>query len=344
MIHHAEESDELKKEIKDEETLAIIDYRKQMLDDLHKPLLGMYTIEDERHGEITVTKHVYDLVIKDRKEACAQRTPEWYAKRMNHVTASMMATVCNANPYESRSSAVKRKTGVERPFTGNAATEHGNKYEMEAILKYEKLTGAKCLEFGLLESLNENEEFLAGSPDGITSTGRLIEVKCPYRRTPTEKVPNHYLYQIQFLMHTLKLKDCDFIQYVPQGIWTGETFIVTRVKYDPYFWYAKFPILRSFWDEVIEIREYKANNEIKEECDDDKEDDSAAVPLKKPGLVIDIKLDSPASKKRRMEKKKQECLIDFDPNAKKPTHDRAPMWLLDALDERMKEEEEKKLI
>lgn len=332
MIFNAPEDDKIKEMIKNEETLTLIKERKEMLETLHKPLNGMYTVNDERHGEITVTKHVYNLVMKDRLEACAQRTPEWYAKRMNHVTASMMATVCNANPYETRSSAVKRKTGVERPFTGNAATAHGNKYEMEAILKYEALTGAKCLEFGLLESLNENEEFLAGSPDGITSTGRLIEVKCPFRRTPTEKVPDYYFYQIQFLMHTLKLKDCDFIQYVPEGIWTGETFIVTRVKYDPYFWYAKLPSLKAFWDEVIDIRKRKAqrnrnkrnnddDDDEEENEDDDDNDDGGGISIggnTTGKLVINIELDEKDKKLQANKKRKSRngiedlpCLIDF---------------------------------
>ena len=227
----------------------------KLLDEANRPLCGMKTVDDPRHGKIDVTPHVYDLVMKDKLESCPQRTPGWYKKRNEHVTASLMATVCNANPYSKRSSALKLKTGRGEAVKGNAATEHGNKYEMEAILKYEKMANAKCLEFGLLESLNEGEEFLAASPDGITASGRLIEVKCPLRRVPTKKVPEIYVYQIQFLMNTLRLRDCDFIQYVPGGVWTAETLIVTRVKYDPYFWYAKFPVLRSFWDEVLRLRE-----------------------------------------------------------------------------------------
>ena len=122
----------------------------------------MHEIVDPRHGKIHVTNHVYMLIEKEKKEACPQRTPVWYQKRNNHVTASMMASACNANPYDSRSSALKKKTGASKPFTGNAATEHGNKYEFEAIEKYEGVTGQKCLEFGLLESLNPAEDFLAG--------------------------------------------------------------------------------------------------------------------------------------------------------------------------------------
>ena len=122
----------------------------------------MRRVVDPRHGEISVTTHVYNLIQKDKEEWCPQRTPPWYAKRNLHVTASMMASVCNDNPYDSRASAVKKKTGAAKPFTGNAATAHGNFYEQEAIEKYEAATGQKALEFGLLESMNEGEEFLAG--------------------------------------------------------------------------------------------------------------------------------------------------------------------------------------
>lgn len=220
---------------------------------------GRYDVLDDRHGKIQVTKHVKFLIEKDKKERCAQRTEVWYAKRKKHITASIMAAICNANPYDSRKSALEKKLGIGKPFTGNAATRHGNKYEMEAIIKYEEVTGQRCLEFGLLESMNEDEKFLAGSPDGITASGRLIEVKCPMRRKPTHEVPSYYKYQIQFLMHTLRLLECDFIQYVPNGTWTKEIFIVTNVKYNPYFWFSKFPMLKSFWDEVNETRQRMAD-------------------------------------------------------------------------------------
>ena len=276
----------------------------------------MRTIEVKRHGRIFVTEHVYNLIEKDKQEACVQRTPEWFRKRQNHVTASMMATICGANPYETRSAALKKKTGAERPFSGNAATDHGNKYEFEAILKYEKATGQKCIEFGLLESLNEDEGFLAGSPDGITSTGRLIEVKCPLMRTPTKEIPNHYKYQIQFLMHTLRLESCDFIQYVPEGVWTTEKFIVTHVKYDPYFWVANFPKIVSFWNQVCDIREERDNNIIKEENvddDEDNEDTANGIGFTPKNIVIVLDEDETVTCKKKRARKgeydRSKCII-----------------------------------
>ncbi len=280
----------------------------------------MITVVDERHGEIQVTKHVHDLIEKNNLEACPQRTPEWYLKRNNHVTASLMATICGANPYEKRTAALQKKTGLGKPFTGNAATAHGNKYEMEAILKYEALTNNKCLEFGLLESLNDGEEFLAGSPDGITATGFLIEVKCPYRRKPTNEIPEHYRFQIQFLMHTLRLPFCDFIQYVPEAPMITEIFIVTREKYNPYFWKQHFPALRRFWDDVLDLRKIMEKNTIEQDEDSDSGeltlDDvigmKNATPSKKKMQVVNISIPGQHKSEPKKRKSKKNAHIEID--------------------------------
>lgn len=256
-----------------------------------------------RHGEIHVTEHVAALIEKNIKESCPQRTDEWYKKRDNHLTASAMATACGANPYEKRSTLIKRKTGQENGFTGNIATEHGNRYEQEAIEKYEGMSGERVIEFGLLESMNHGEHFVAGSPDGITASARLIEVKCPFRRKPTSTVPDHYLYQVQTLMHILRLSVCDFIQYVPETFWLPETFIVTVVQYDPYFWKAKFPIIQRVWEEILDVRDKQNRGvfEDKTKADDgdtddemeDSKDDSKVIQVVSVGRIIEIKRDIP---------------------------------------------------
>lgn len=274
----------------------------------------MQEVDVPRHGRIKVTQHVYNLILKDQRERCPQRTPEWLEKRRGHITASQMAAVCNANPYETRSSALKKKVGVEKPFKGNVATEHGNKYEPVAIDLYEKRTKQKCLEFGLLESLNEGEDFLAGSPDGITASGLLIEVKCPLYRKPSHEIPSYYRYQIQFLMHILHLQECDFIQYVPATMFTEEVFIVTREKYNPYFWYENEPSLRSFWNEVCRIRKLQDNNIIQEERDDEEEDDGYDQNSRLP-ITINIDTNQKSKKTKRPAPKKECCIRIIEPRA-----------------------------
>lgn len=262
----------------------------------------MKAFNHQRHGNILVTEHVFNLIEKDRQEDCPQRTDVWYEKRNKHLTASAIATACGANPYERCSTLIRRKTGREQGFSGNEATEHGNKYEQEAIEKYEGMSGEKVIELGLLESLNEGEEFIAGSPDGVTASGRAIEVKCPFRRTPTDKVPDHYLYQVQTIMHILRLPVCDFIQYVPETFWKPEIFIITVVKYDPYFWKAKWPRLQRVWQEILDVRALQEAGTFVEEVDEDGEEATentrGGVNLIEEGSIIEVP-------------KVVECLVDI---------------------------------
>ena len=69
------------------------------------------------------------------------------------------------------------------------------------------------LAYGLLRSQVEGQSHLAGSPDGITCCGRLIEVKCPAsRKIIPGVIPKYYLPQIELLMHITGIRVTDFIQ------------------------------------------------------------------------------------------------------------------------------------
>lgn len=208
-------------------------------------------------GGTRVTRHVAHLLERDRTSS-EQRTAEWFARRRQKVTASLIAAVVGKNRYESRAACLRKKVATTPERSGNEATAHGNKYEDEAIEHYERIYGTKVLRFGLMDSLNPDEQFLAGSPDGITQDGVLIEVKCPFRRTPVQgEVPEMYIYQVQCLMHILKLPTCHFIEYVPpSGLWSDEPiFYVTEVAYDPVSFIEILPDLRRFWEDVVELRE-----------------------------------------------------------------------------------------
>lgn len=186
--------------------------------------------------------------------------PEWLEKRRNHLTASQVASVCGDNPYDSRISLLRKKLGIDKPFQGNEATEWGTRLEPIAIRMYEERTGNKVFELGLLKSVNEDEDFIAGSPDGITHNHRLIEVKCPFRRKPNGRVPKYYVHQMQTLMNILNVPVCDYIEYVPEGTWRGEHFSIITVHRDQNWWKEKIPIMKRFWDDLTELREAMAQN------------------------------------------------------------------------------------
>jgi putative phage-type endonuclease len=257
------------------------DNEKFVLPYLNSEPFKTWTTSDGRNVECV--EKVYGLIEKDLHERCPQRTPEWYEKRKNHITASSIASVIGHNYHESRKVCFDRKVGKGQPFKGNCFTKYGNDWEDTAIRRYEEETGEKVFEFGLLESLNPNEGFIAGSPDGITASGRLIEVKCPLKRKIQNKIPKHYVPQVQCLLNILNLEVCDFVQFHPEDNFTEEILSITTVKRDREFWTKVcVPELRKFWEEVKAYRIGKKtkNNPFSifgtdddDEEDDDEEDD-----------------------------------------------------------------------
>ena len=180
-----------------------------------------------------------------------QRSAEWLALRGTMLTASDAATAIGCNPYETPDGLYVKKVGG-RKFGGNAATERGTLLEPIARDMYDAKYNRKSHEIGLVQ--HHTHKWLGGSPDGVTECGRLIEIKCPLTRKIEDKVPKHYIAQIQLLMEILDLPECDFIQYRPVTDTTPEEFVVTNVKRD-HEWFAHYlPIMKTFWDKVIEGR------------------------------------------------------------------------------------------
>lgn len=195
-----------------------------------------------------------------------QRSEAWFKQREGKLTSSDAGTVLGLNPYQKPHEVLFKKCGHDpKPFVGNVATLHGQKYEDEAIEKYCKLTGQENYDFGLIahEDVHENHDYywLAGSPDGISMStegnGRpiLLEVKCPYKR-PIKfgYIPAYYYPQVQLNMFICNLEDADFIEYKPPDIMN-----IVRVKIDHDWLNENLPILEKFWKEV----EYYRENDIK---------------------------------------------------------------------------------
>jgi putative phage-type endonuclease len=188
------------------------------------------------------------------KEYAEQRSEEWLQLRGKMLTASDAATAIGDNPYEKPEGLILKKCGYNK-FTGNAATEHGNKYEDEARILYEERHNEKCHEIGLYP--HPTIKWLGGSPDGVTESGKLVEIKCPLKRQIKDEVPVHYLPQLQLLMEILDLESCDFIQYKPYDLTWPEKpeFVVTHVTRDRQWFEDKLPIMDALWKRVVWYRE-----------------------------------------------------------------------------------------
>jgi len=184
------------------------------------------------------------------REYAAQKSDEWLKLRGKMLTASDAATATGGNPYSSESEFILNKCG-HRTFFGNEATQHGEKYEDEARDKWCAMTGEVSHEIGLFPHPRYN--WLGGSPDGITESGKLVEIKCPLKRKITPDVPHHYMPQLQLLMDILDLDEAVFIQYKPQELtWPApEEFVVTHVPRDPEWMTVNVPKMRHLWDKVL---------------------------------------------------------------------------------------------
>ena len=191
-----------------------------------------------------------------------QRSPEWFEQRKDKLTSSDAATVLGINPYQKPQEVLFKKCGFDqKPFVGNIATKHGQKYEDEAINKYCKIMGYKNYNFGLLcyKDIHEDDDYywLGGSPDGIVQDLEhpekepiLIEVKCPYRRKiKMGVIPECYYPQVQFNLYISRLETADFIEYLPPS-----TMNIVRVKIDYPCIKKNILVLDNFWKDVEHYR------------------------------------------------------------------------------------------
>lgn len=202
-----------------------------------------------------------------------QRSPEWFAQRKGKLTSSDAAAVTGTNPYCTYDELLLKKCGIEKPFIGNIATLHGQKYEDPAIELYCRVSGRINYNFGLLnytdinknlKDYNPDHDFLAGSPDGIATSiinpdeePVLLEVKCPFRRKiKTGYIPEYYIPQVQLNLYICNLKIADFIEYCPK---TNNLNIV-RIYRDTDWLNKAFPKLINFWNQVIYYRENGIEN------------------------------------------------------------------------------------
>lgn len=184
-----------------------------------------------------------------------QRSPEWFQQRNNAITASDIPTVLGENSYKTSLSLLIDKCDANpRPFVGNAATKWGTHYEDIAIERYSQLRNKQVLSFGLL--IHPDYPWLGGSPDGITTDGILLEVKCPLKRKIVMgEVPHHYLSQILLNLEICDLELGHFIEYIPGNSDDDYTINIVDVKRDREWFARELPKMKAFWDNVVESRE-----------------------------------------------------------------------------------------
>jgi len=183
-----------------------------------------------------------------------QRSKEWFDQRREALTASDVPTVLGDNKYKSEWQLLLDKCGQGKPFTGNEATLWGQHYEDVAIEKYSEIKNKKVLSFGLL--IHKEHQWLGGSPDGITTDGILLEVKCPLTRKIVQgEVPEHYIAQVLLNLEICNLDLAHFIEFVPGKSDNDYIINIVEIPRNREWFERSLPILKSFWDSVKLYRE-----------------------------------------------------------------------------------------
>lgn len=190
-----------------------------------------------------------------KKDTVVQRTEEWYSLRENMLTASDVATAIGDNPYRSSKNLLMSKASKKKGYRFESeATKHGNRYEDVAIRRFCEMTGHVVHDVGIF--VHPEHEWLGGSPDGLTETCELVEVKCPLTREIKHEIPEYYFPQVQVCMEILDIPKCIFIQYRPPDVEAGidEIIDILEVPRDREWFSEKFPVMKQFWEDVLRYK------------------------------------------------------------------------------------------
>ena len=160
---------------------------------------------------------------------CQQGSPEWYAVRLGHVTASCFSDAMAGGQGITRKKYMhkliaERMTGEPENGYANAAMQWGTEIEPQAREYYELLNDCPVREVGFIE----RDEYIGASPDGLVGLDGMIEIKCPFSSTHIsyiieERLPTTYKKQVQGNLWVAEREWVDFVSYDP------------RVQQKPYF-------------------------------------------------------------------------------------------------------------
>jgi len=176
-----------------------------------------------------------------------QRTPEWYTRRNNLITASAASKAfgtqasinqlifekCKnytgggggggggddaacADSAPSNGSGSGGSGGIPLQGSVNSTLHWGQRYEPITVQVYERRNHTKLGEFGCIQ--HDYYPFIGASPDGINIDpaspiyGRMVEIKNIVNRDITGRPKEEYWVQTQIQMEVCDLDECDFVE------------------------------------------------------------------------------------------------------------------------------------
>ena len=152
----------------------------------------------------------------------------------------------------------KQLTNKIPHFTVNDATEWGQRYEDYASRYYSAITGLELVDQPIGFMVHEYEKKgdtgrkrYGATPDFLTKSGIVVEIKCPFRRKITHAVPTYYLAQVQMQLEVCQAETAHFVQYLPPSAAGPGLMDIYCIQRDPTWWKCAVPIFDEFWDDVI---------------------------------------------------------------------------------------------
>lgn len=222
----------------------------------------------------------------------AQRTKGWYAARNTGITASAVSATMMQNEnscgayldyynlrdnfkMDAKKTCSHRETQIDfilskcdlgPKFQGNEFTRWGQKYENVVSNIYSQLNQVDVLEFGLIP--HPTIDFLKASPDGITTEGVMLEIKCPPCRQVKNHPPIYYWQQMQLQLVCTNLRYCDyfdahFVEYICSEDWEEEA----------REWKSANPDAKHHIYGMIVSHEKTEESDVEEDSSDEENDD-----------------------------------------------------------------------
>lgn len=145
-----------------------------------------------------------------------QKSEKWYIMRQNLITASDFAQALGQGKFGTQNDIIKKKVRPSDEMSvslSNPFFKWGNMFESVANEIYSRMHyNVKIHEFGLIQ--HKTLKYFGASPDGISDTGIMLEIKCPYKRKIESggEIPKQYYYQIQGQLEVCGLSECDYFE------------------------------------------------------------------------------------------------------------------------------------
>jgi putative phage-type endonuclease len=183
--------------------------------------------EDVDNDNDAISAKIRTLQAKPQPE---QRTPEWYERRNNLITASAASKAFGTQASVNQLIYEKCKNYCAAAESGgcggggggggggsvNSPLHWGQRYEPVTVMVYEHRNRTTLGEFGCIQ--HDTYPFIGASPDGINIEpaspiyGRMVEIKNIVNREITGRPKEEYWIQTQIQMEVCDLDECDFVE------------------------------------------------------------------------------------------------------------------------------------